>query len=193
MGGLCGFISLLRLRLNTKNEWKNSGIRILVQDPLRSEYTVYRCDWSLKVRLGRCLLDNFTVNPRSSTWLLRCSAPVWIIWMDCICAVFCGCSGAGQSRRLGGSLVWSPGGHLVSLAYGTVLNRLRSGLYFRTFYVHLDICTGCLAYSDSHDTYTLVRWSSVGDPADLTRWLRCNLSTTSRAMIRVSSKLWRLT
>jgi hypothetical protein len=113
-----------------------------VQYPLRPEYTVYRCDWSLKVRLGRCLLDNFTGQSKI-LHLITSMFCARVNHMDgLLSAVFCGCSGAGQSRRLGGSLVWSPGGHLVSLAYGTVLDRLRSGLYFRTFYVHLDICTG---------------------------------------------------
>lgn len=92
---------------------KNSGLRISCCNPLRPEYTVYRCDWVSKVRLGRCLHDSQSTGQSKILRLIISMFCDRVNHFDGLgLAVFCGFSGAGQSRRLGISGSWFEG-HLV--------------------------------------------------------------------------------
>lgn len=125
-------------------------------NPLRPEYAVYRCDWFPKfASVAAYMIDNPPVNPRSMDpppdyfdVMRPCES-----WMDCR-PVFCGfwVSGAGQSRRQHHewTLIWrSPG---LSVLSECLTDCAPDYIFIRTFYMHLDICTRCLAYSDPHDT-----------------------------------------
>jgi hypothetical protein len=119
---------------------KNSGLRILVA--IRFAPSIPYIDVTgFKFRLGRCLHDS---QPTGQSKILRL-----IISMFCDrvnhmhglrTCVFCGFSGAGQSRRLDISGSWF-GGHLV-LTYSLSAPTAPRAIFSYFLRSHLDISRG---------------------------------------------------